>query len=213
MKRPAARVLAPILTRSIAAAVAGTLLLPAGAGAGIEDDGRRLVDEMSRTVIDILSRKLPRAEKEARFRALFRRHFDVPVIGRWVMGRAWRVATPAQRRQYMDAFEAYIVKTYTVQLAQYGGERLKIVGIERDGRGVAVTSQIIEKDSRNRPVLIKWRLRSRGGGPLRVRDVVVDGISMSVNQRREFASVYARRGSIDGLISAIREKIDKLNSQ
>jgi phospholipid transport system substrate-binding protein len=166
---------------------------------------------MSEAVVGILADKaITRAEREARFLAILRQNFDVPVIGAWVMGRPWQQATAAERAEYLALFETYIVKVYTGQLSQYRGEQLRVIGAEADDGGVAVTSRIAEKGG-GETIEIKWRLRP-SGGRLKVRDVVIENISMSLNQRREFASVYQQRGgTVGGLIGALREKIAELD--
>ncbi len=180
--------------------------------AALEDDGRQMIEKMSKSVSVIVKGATSKSDRETRFRNLFQKNFDVRTIGRWVMGRLWRSATAAQQTAYLEVFETYIVKTYTVQLAGYGGERLRVVGVEKDGRGVAVISHIQPKNKRNRPIVIRWRLRKKRDRLL-IRDVVIDGISMSLNQRREFAAVYAREGTVDGLIATIRKKITKLDAK
>ena len=197
----------PIRTTLAVAALAASV---SAAGAAVEDDGKRVIQSMSKQVDVIVKATLPRPEREARFRSLFQNHFNVRLIGRWVLGRPWRTATAAQRDAYLKVFETYIVKTYTIQLAGYGGDQLRVVGAEKDRGGVAVISQIEPKSRRNRPIVIRWRLH-KTRGRLLVRDVVIDGISMSLNQRREFASVYAREGSVDGLIAILRRKIAELD--
>lgn len=196
-------------TKIVLAALVVAVFVPS-ARAALEDDGKRVIQSMSKLVDDIVKGRLPRVEREARFRTLFQRHFNVRLIGRWVLGRPWRTATPAQRAAYMEVFETYIVKTYTVQLSDYGGDQLRVVGAEKDRGGVAVISHIEPRNKRDRPIVIRWRLH-KAGGQLLVRDVIIDGISMSLNQRREFASVYAREGSVDGLIATLRRKIAELD--
>lgn len=198
-----------LTTTSLTIAVAAFL---SPAQAALEDDGRRMIEGMTKQVDVIVKAALPRRERESRFRMLFQQHFNVKLIGRWVLGRPWRTASETQRRAYLEAFETYIVKTYTVQLAGYGGDRLQVVGVEKDRRGVAVISHIKPKNNRSRPIIVRWRLH-KTGGRLLVRDVVIDGISMSLNQRREFASVYAREGSVDGLIATLRRKIAELDKK
>src|SRR5262249_45561424 len=152
---------------------------------------------------------IDRAGKEARFRQIFGRNFDVPTIGSWVMGAPWRTASPAQKTEYLRLFETYIVKVYTGQLSTYSGEKVAIVGAEDDGGGVAVLSRIV--DAKNgRTIELKWRLRQTGA-TLKVRDVLIENISMSQTQRREFAAVFQQRGgTVEGLIAALREKIAEL---
>ncbi len=189
---------------------AGAVLAPtAPSAAGIVDESKQVIEGMSSRVLSTLkSQGLSRAQREQRFAEIFRSNFDVPTIGRWVMSHAWRNADPSQRKQLMELFQAYIIKTYTIQLSKYTGEQFKVVSASPDGRGAVVISHIVGGGS---PVVLKWRMR-RAGNAVKVRDVVIDNISMSLNQRREFTSVYRARGnSVDGLITAMRQKVAQLD--
>jgi len=179
--------------------------------AGIVDESKQVIEGMSNRVLSTLkSQGLSRAQREQRFAQIFRTNFDVPTIGRWVMGTAWSKASPSQRTQLTQLFQAYIVKTYTIQLSKYTGEQFKVVSASPDGPGAVVVSHIVGGGS---PVVMKWRMR-RAGSAVKVRDVVIDNISMSLNQRREFTSVYRSRGnSVDGLIKAMRQKVAQLDRQ
>jgi phospholipid transport system substrate-binding protein len=170
------------------------------------DDGTALVSSMADTVVSVLkNRGLDQRTREARFRAIYRQNFDSATIGAWVMGRAWQAATPQQRTELLQLYETYVVKVYTGQLSTYSGEQLKITGSQRDGDGILVTSLIVDPRT-NRTVDVKWRLRGSAGA-YKVRDVLIENVSMSLNQRREFATVFQQRGnSVDGLIQALREK-------
>ena len=183
------------------------------AAATIEQRGKAMINSMSSTVISIINDKsLSRTAREDKFRKIFEAHFDVRTIERWVMGRPWRTATAAERKEYLKHFEDYVIKVYTNQLLQYSGEEFRVVGADKDGPGVAVTTHIVDPDGQ-RPIVVVWRIRAKNGD-LKIRDVVIENISMSANQRREFAEVYRQRGnSVKGLIAAIREKVNQLNSQ
>jgi phospholipid transport system substrate-binding protein len=188
----------------------GAFMAPtAPSAATVVDEGRQVIASMSDHVLSILKNKgLSRVQREHRFAEIFRKNFDVKTIGRWVMGRAWRQANARQRAQLMTLFQAYIVKTYTIQLSKYTGEKFKVVSASPDGRGVVVVSHITGGNS---PVVLKWRMR-RAGNAVKVRDVVIDNISMSLNQRREFASVYrSHGGKVSGLITAMRRKVAELD--
>lgn len=194
-------------------AVIALATLSTGAQAAMTDDGRRIIQSMSTTVIaNLKNQKVSRSERERLFEKLLDQHFDINTIGRWVMGRAWRAATPAERAEYMKLFRSYVLKTYTKQLSTYTGENFKVTGAAPDGKGVVVYSQIVSPNPAEKPIDLKWRMREVNGS-LKVRDVVIENISMSLNQRREFASVYNRTGSVQGLINTIRAKLAELNSR
>lgn len=179
--------------------------------ADIKADGQTLVRTMAEPILAMLRTKgLDRAAREGRFRSIYRQHFDTATIASWVMGRAWQAATPKQRSEYLQVFETYVVKIYTAQLATYGGEQFRVTGAEADGDGVVVISAIVDPQGQ-RSIDVKWRLR-KSDATLKVRDVVIENISMSLNQRREFASVLQQNNnSIDALIGTIRAKIVELD--
>ena len=74
-----------------------------------------------------------------------------------------------------------------------------------------VTTQIVDPATPGaRAIELKWRLRMTPNG-LKVRDVMFENISMTLNQRREFGSVMQQRGgTLEGLIQALSEKIAQL---
>jgi len=189
------------------------VLATAPAAADAKDDGRSMVQKMADQVVATLADKsIGRAAREAKFRQILGQNFDMGTIGAWVMGPPWRQATPQQRAEYLRLFENYIVKVYTGQLSAYSGEKVTVVGAEDDGEGVAVVTNVADPKN-DRVIPVKWRLR-KAGNQLKVRDVLVENISMSQTQKREFASVFQQRGgTVDGLIAALREKIDELDKQ
>jgi len=203
-----------VLTRRLVQALLLSVALlapPVSAHADPKDDGKAIVQRMADQVVVILSNQgLDRASKEARFRQILKQNFDVPTIGAWVLGSPWRDAPAAQRAEYLRLFESYIVKVYTGQLATYSGEKVTVLGADSDGGGVEVTSRIVDPKNA-RTIEVKWRLR-QSGAQLKVRDVLIENISMSQTQRREFAAVFQQRGgTLVGLIEALKEKIAELD--
>ena len=56
------------------------------------------------------------------------------------------------------------------------------------------------------PLKVDWRVGKSAKG-YKINDVVVEGVSMAVTQRQEFASVIQRNGGqIDALLKLLREK-------
>jgi len=126
-------------------------------------------------------------------------------IGRFVLGVNWRQATPQQREDYQALFNDYVLKTYSARLGGFTNEEFKVVGSQPAGkRDVMVHSQVLRKDGP--PITADWRVRMVDGDP-KVIDVVVEGVSMSISQRQEFASVVQSKG-IDGLIETLRARVN-----
>lgn len=177
--------------------------LPEAASAFVRDLGDRVVE----------LRRAPdrsRAARHAAFRELLARKFDMRLIGRYAVGRHWRRASAAQRRDYLALFREYVVLTYAERLGRDGGERLEVVSGRAlaNGRDVLVAARI-RRPSRP-PIETTLRVRETGRG-LRIVDVLVAGASMVVTQREEFGAVVRRRG-MDGLLEILRARIADLSA-
>jgi phospholipid transport system substrate-binding protein len=140
---------------------------------------------------------------------IFRRGFDVPTIGRFVLGRYWNVATPAQQQEYLRLFEEMIVRTYARRFDEYSGEVFQVMGTQPVSEtDVQVRTQVVRPDGP--PVMVDWRVRQLGGGN-KIVDVAVEGVSMLVTQRNEFASVIQRGGgNVEALLAALRQQVASL---
>jgi phospholipid transport system substrate-binding protein len=175
--------------------------IPAAAAA----DPAAVISNLGSRALEVLGKDAPQSQRVARFRELLREDFDVPEISRFVLGRYWNVATEEQRVEFVKLFEEYIALAYSTRLAEYTGETLKVTGSRPDADGAVVSSQIL-RPAGAAPVKVDWRLIGRNG-VYKISDVSVDGISMAVTQRSEFASVIQHNGGqVQGLITMLREK-------
>jgi phospholipid transport system substrate-binding protein len=183
--------------------IAGALApaIPAAAAA----DPTAVISNLGSRALEVLGKNAPQSQRVARFRELLREDFDVPEISRFVLGRYWNVATEEQRAEFLKLFEEYIALAYSTRLAEYTGETFKVTGSRPDADGAIVSSQIL-RPAGAAPVKVDWRLIGRNGA-YKISDVSVDGISMAVTQRSEFASVIQHNGGqVQGLITMLREK-------
>ena len=174
---------------------------PAAAAA----DPTALISNLGREALAVLGKGTNESQRVARFRELLREDFDVPGIARFVLGRYWNTATEEQRAEFVKLFENYVAAAYATRLAEYAGEQFKVTGSRPDGGGAIVSSQIL-RPAGSAPIKVDWRLTGRNGN-YKISDVSVDGISMAVTQRSEFASVIQHSGGqLQGLIAMLREK-------
>jgi phospholipid transport system substrate-binding protein len=185
----------------ILVASAFTLDLPAAAAA----DPAALISSLGSRALEVLGKGTTEAQRAARFRDLLREDFDVPGIARFVLGRYWNTATEDQRAEFVKLFEGYVAQAYATRLSEYAGENFKVTGSRPDPDGAIVSSQILRPGGAP-PIKVDWRLTGRNG-VYKISDVSVDGISMAVTERSEFASIIQHNGGqVQGLIAMLREK-------
>ena len=94
---------------------------------------------------------------------------------------------------------------YAARLSGFGGETFKIRASRPDDGATIVSTDILSPNGTT-PLKVDWRLVSEDG-KYKITDVVVEGVSMLVTQRSEFASVIQRHGGqVRGLLTLMREK-------
>ncbi|GGF17124.1 hypothetical protein GCM10011611_23600 [Aliidongia dinghuensis] len=183
-------------------------LSPAPARAA--DEPATFIQGLGDQTIQILQNKqMGLKEREAAFNKLFTDGFDVAYIGRFVLGRYWNVATPAQQQEYLKLFSTYVVAVYANRFSQYSGEKFTVGASQSNPEGASVSSQIVRPNG-GPPINITWKVQKQGGN-FKIVDVVAENLSMTVTQRAEFSSVIERNGGgsagIDALDNILKQKI------
>lgn len=151
---------------------------------------------------------LPGDIREQALLHLVRRSFDLPLVGKFVLGRYWRKATLEQKNAFLEVFELTAVRSFSPMLNDIPLDSFKIVRvIYKNSDNILVFSTI---ESGNKEVIkIHWRLRKRYGYEgYKIIDITAEGVSLVVTMRSEYTSFIKRNGGIDSLISALREKVN-----
>jgi phospholipid transport system substrate-binding protein len=169
---------------------------------------RAFIQELGGEAIDMLVNKRSpnQTHAQSQFEALLLKGFDVPTIGRFVLGKYWREASADQQQEYLLLFQTLLVRVYANRFAEFDKVDFEITGSEPVGSSdINVNTKI--KMAGREAAKIDWRVRDKSGGP-RIVDVVVEGISMAVSQRSEFDAIIQRSGKgVNGLIEALRDKV------
>ena len=155
--------------------------------------------------------------RKRQFRELLSENFDLDTIGRFVLGRHWRAATPAQRRQYVTLFRTFVLESYALRLesfrktifARFGDDageifealRVRILRVHRVNERDSLVTTEIGLPGRA-PLHVAYRVRADNGA-LKVVDVIEEGLSLLVTRRSEFAAVVKRHG-VAGLLDRLR---------
>jgi phospholipid transport system substrate-binding protein len=185
--------------------VAFVVAVPARPAAA--QDPAAVIATLGNEALKVLGPNVDPNLRVARFRQLFRDDFNVPEIARFVLGRYWRLATPAQRQEFVKLFTDYIALVYANRLAEYNGETLRVTGTRPAPDGELVASEIIRATGQA-PARADWLLTPVNGS-YKITDVIFEGVSMAVTQRSEFASFIQRNGGqLQSLITALRQKTE-----
>ena len=198
----------------IALILLGVLLVAGGvpAQAGDEEFGaeaKAFVEDMAvKAIAELTVSDLDKDKRRRRFREMMHEYFAFKGIAKWVLGRYWRRATEVERKEYLKLFEQLMVAVYTERFERYSGETLSVERAEvRGGKDVLVHSRLLRPNGL-KPIEVAWRVRA-DGHVYRVVDIMVEGLSMGLTQREEFASfIRQNNGRVQSLLIELRKRIE-----
>ena len=175
----------------------------------ISKEAGPFIQSLGERAIALLADKNVAVERRnVEFRKLFDESFDISAIGRFTLGRYWRGLDENKRKEFLTLFSDSIVATYSARFSDYTGETFKVSNTRHEGDNHALVGVLIDRPNAS-PVRVDWRvLKSEQDGKLRIVDLIVEGISLSVTQQQEFTSVIQRGGGeIDPLLTVLRGRI------
>ncbi len=182
---------------------------PDGSHADDAGDAAAFLASLTNQAIEKLTdASLPVMEREQSFRSLFRANFDIPAIGRFVLGRYWRKARPEVRKDFLAAFEEIMTQSFASRFSGYADTKFVVVSVQALKRAgqFRVSSRIAP--TKDEVYLVDWLVEHRNG-QFRVLDVVVEGVSMALTLRSEYASVIKRSGGrVEGLVAQLYKNIE-----
>ncbi|HJN23867.1 MAG TPA: ABC transporter substrate-binding protein [Rhodospirillales bacterium] len=176
------------------------------AGSGNELNAANLyIEKLSKEVITVLTDTSKSQDQRIKFfGGLLARDLNIPLIARFTVGNHWRSAKPEERKAYVTIFSDYIIQTYSSRLGGAKVEKFDIVNTQAVGkRDILVRTRV--RNSGSNPIRADWRLRANEG-QFQIIDLSVEGISMALMLRKEFASVLRQKGGINGLIQILKQR-------
>lgn len=191
--------------RGLAALLLALTALPARAqmdtaraAAFIQAAGNELVGAINNAGISAQARR----EQVA---AILRRAVDMEGVARFVLGRFWRIASPAEQQEYLRLYEDSLVRNLAGRFGEFQGVRFELGRTQSRTEDDALVSTTVQRPGQA-AFNLDWRIADVGGQP-RIVDLIAEGTSLRLTQRSEFASVITRGGGqVSALIAALRQQ-------
>ncbi|MHB1951883.1 MAG: MlaC/ttg2D family ABC transporter substrate-binding protein [Acidiferrobacteraceae bacterium] len=167
-----------------------------------------LVREKTTQILALISKKRSiYAHDPAKLYAMVRRrvlpYFDFRLMSRWVLGRYWMQATPQQKQEFMDRFQALLVRTYATALLGYGGEKIIYLPFHGNLQGRTVMVRTLVQQNNGGPDIPVDYSFSREPDGWKVYDVSIDRVSLVTNYRMTYANKIQREG-LPALIKSMK---------
>ena len=175
----------------------------------------RFISELGDKAVEVLQDQSTTLEsREERLRGIVAESLDISTIGEFAVGKSWDRASQDEKEEYMELFSVYLLQIYTQRLGGYTGQTLQIDSSSAyKGRDAVVETTIVQEGSDN--INVKWLVRDSDGDStkgMRILDVIVDGKSLALAQRKEFTNIIAPE-KMSGLLNLLRLKVSKYSAQ
>src|SRR5262249_37545338 len=120
------------------------------------------------------------------------------------LGSHWASLTPEQRERFVGLFSRLFERSYDRLVLRFLGGSGTTYGAESvEGKRAMVKTVLVPQGGDQLPV--DYRLTA-DGGPWKISDVVVDGVSLAGNFRAQFDKTI-RDSSFDGFVQRIEKKL------
>jgi phospholipid transport system substrate-binding protein len=177
------------------------------------EKGRRILEDPA------LAGREHESERLAKVSEALAERFDWPTISRWVLGRNARKFDEEHLREFTDLFRRYVVLYYMAKVEDYIGggagkpdvDKVKILyGKGRARRdGAVVAGVTFNLPDRKEIHTLYTLVRDKKTGDWKVRNFVVEGVSLVRNWRTELSYIGRR----DKILSLLRKKVADLEKQ
>jgi len=151
--------------------------------------------------------KVPYSQKRTQIVDILNQRFSFDVIIQRALGRNWSKLNDAQKDQVYTLITDLVLQSYTKELQD--GPRPKITLKDPE----VVTSSKIEIDSvvvlNNSEINISYRLANIRDRGWQVYDVLVEGVSMVSNYRKQFDEHFQKKSASD-LIELLKDRLKEV---
>jgi len=123
-------------------------------------------------------------------------------------GSHWKSLDPEQRKELTVLFTKLLWRSYLGRLREFENQKISYTKEMIDGDYAEVESQIVHRGEK---IPLNYKLIRLDGRWL-IYDMVIDGMSLVANYRRQFNQIINREG-YPGLVGRLRKKLDEVENR
>lgn len=166
--------------------------------------------DFAQTVINIIrDPKTSYGHRQDILRKAFGNSVDIDWIAKFVLGRTWKYATDEQRDTYLSLYRRFLTETYVNDFAENpdkGIYDIKVSSVNDEKKDTFIVStymKLMDKSNLKVDYLIYEKDNSH-----KVRDIVIENVSLISSHRAEFSELANDQG-IDGVIKKLEQSLNE----
>ena len=158
----------------------------------------------------VLSDNLTKDQKIEKLKSIAEETVDIEGIGMYTLGAYRKTLSEDQKREYKILFKQYFLKTFSSRLAEYSNPEIQVNSKEKLNKNYTMVSSILVATEQRPEIKINWRIYTKNSDDPKIRDLIIEGLSLARTQKEEFSSVLS---SSDGNINALFKTLEEFSNK
>ena len=156
----------------------------------------------------VLGDNLSKDQKISELKSIAAETVDIKGIGMYTLGSYRKVLSEDQKEEYHVLFKQYFLKTFSSRLAEYSNPEIEVRSKKKLNENYTMVSSVLVSTDQRPEVNIDWRIYTKNPDNLKIRDLVIEGLSLVRTQKEEFASIIeSNDGDIIALFTSLKKFI------
>ena len=157
-----------------------------------------------------LNANLSKLEKIEKLKNIAKETVDIRGLGFYTLGSYRKTINEDQKKRYDALFKEYFLKTFASRLAEYSNPEIEVKSKKKLNKNYTMVSSVLVATEQRPEVNIDWRIYTKNPDDLKIRDLIIEGLSLARTQKEEFSSIIqSNDGDINALFSNLKDFINK----
>ena len=158
----------------------------------------------------ILAKNFTKEQKIEKLKSIAKKSVDFQGIGYYSLGAHRKNLSGDKKKEYLDVFEKYFLKSFSSRLAEYTDPKIHVNSQKKLNDKYTIVSSVLLATKEKPEVNIDWRIVTKNPDKPLIIDVVIEGVSLAKVQKEEFNSIIqSNNGDINALLTSLKEFINK----
>ena len=159
---------------------------------------------------EALNKRLSKEEKMEKLKVIAKKTVDIKGIGYYSLGKHRKGLGEEKKKQYIEIFEKYFLKSFSSRLAEYTDPKIIVESQKVLNKKYTMVSSTLLATKDKPKIKIDWRVVTKDPNNPLIIDVIIEGVSLAKVQREEFNSIIQNKdGDINALLLNLKEFILK----
>ena len=158
----------------------------------------------------VLSENISKESKINKLKEIAIETVDINGIGFYTLGSARKNLNDDQKKEYLQLFKEYFLKSFSSRLAEYTDPKIVVTGSEKKNEKYTIVNSRLLATNERPEVKIDWRIYTKNPSEPLIRDLIIEGLSLARTQKEEFNSIIqSNNGDITKLFENLKNFISK----